>query len=182
MRMIAAFDITQALGWAAALVGVVSFQARRRETVIVLLAASCLLWTSHYVALGMSAGAIFNFIAMLRGLTAIIRHPWVRRGVLLFIPLIWTVALLTAKQPIDYIPPLAMTMSTLAQASSRVVWLRLFMGLSSPPWLTYAILAGSQGGIANELLNMGSVALSLYRYHLRPRLAARAARRRGRLA
>jgi len=180
--MIAAIDIAQALGWAAALVGAVSFQARRRETVIVLLAVSCLLWTTHFAALGMSAGAIFNFIALLRGLMAMLRHPWVRRGVLGFIPLIWAVAVLTAKQPIDYIPPLAMTMSTLAQASTRVVWLRLFMGLSSPPWLTYSILAGSQGGVANELLNMGSVALSLYRYHLRPRLAARAARRLGRSA
>jgi len=180
--MTAAFTITQAIGWAAALVGVLSVQAHRRETVIALLALSCLLWTTHFIALGMAAGAIFNFIALLRGLTATIRRPWVRNGVLAFIPLIWTVAALTAKQPIDYIPPLAMTMSTLAQASSRVGWLRLFMGLSSPPWLTYSILAGSQGGVANELLNMGSVVISLYRHHLRPRLAARAARRLGRAA
>ena len=168
-------EIAQAFGWAAAIVGMLSYQAKSREQVCFLLAASCLLWVAHYIGLGAMSGAIFNFIGLVRGLIAMGRHPLARRGLLLFIPLLWVVAFFTAHQALDYVPPLAMTLSTLAQASSRTLHLRLFMALSSPPWLTYALLNGSQGGVANELLNMTSAGLSLYRFHLRPWLAARRA-------
>ncbi len=169
-------EIAQALGWAAALVGMLSYQAKTREQVCFMLAASCLLWTVHYIGLGAMSGAIFNTIGLVRGLIAMGRSPLVRRGLLLFIPLLWLVAYLTARQPLDYVPAIAMTMSTLAQSSSRTLRLRLFMALSSPPWLAYAFVTGSQGGIANELLNMSSAGLSLFRFHFRPWLAERKAR------
>lgn len=166
-------DLAQILGWAAVAAGAVAYQAKGRRGVILLLSLSCLLWCLHFIGLGAPAGAIFNGLALLRGVTALVDHPRARRGVLLFIPVVWVVSLVTAHQPIDYIPPVAMTMSTIAQASLRVLRLRLFMALSSPPWLVYAFSVGSHGGVANELLNMTSAGISLYRYHLRPWLASR---------
>ena len=59
--------------------------------------------------------------------------------------------------------------STLAQATPRVLHLRLFMLASSPLWFAYAALCGSQGGMAYEILNSLSNLIGLYRYHLKPR-------------
>lgn len=171
-------ELAQGFGWGAALVGMLSYQAKSREQVCLMLALSCLLWVIHYIGLGAVSGAIFNSIGLVRGLIAMGRSPLVRRGLLLFIPLLWCVAYLTAQQPLDYVPAIAMTMSTLAQSSSRTLRLRLFMALSSPPWLAYAFITGSQGGVANELLNMSSAGIALYRFHFRPWLAVRRAARR----
>jgi hypothetical protein len=161
-------EYAQGVGWLAMTVGIVSFQPRKRWHVNSLQALCSLLWAGHYLAIGADAGAIFSGIAFLRGLISLVRHPRVGLVVASFLPLIWALAMVTANGPIDYIPPVAMTMSTLAQASPRVLRLRLFMALASPPWLTYAFLMGSQGGMANESFCLASNVIALYRYHFRP--------------
>lgn len=164
-------DWVQAVGWTAAAVSVLSYQAKGRDGVLLMQAVSCLLLIVHYIGLESPVGAMFNLLAMLRGLTALINRPWRRFLVLGFLPLSWGLTAVTAHHLVDLLPALAITCSTVAQASVQVLRLRLFMLASGPLWFLFAMLAGSQGGMAMELLNIGSNGVALYRYHWRaPRI------------
>ena len=171
MSLLSSLDWVQALGWAAAVVSLLSYQGKGRMTVIWLQVASCLLLVIHYIGLGAPIGALFNFLALLRGLVALVDRPWRKGAVLGFIPLLWLVAVYSHQDGKDLIPAVAMTFSTLAQATPRVLSLRLYMLVSSPLWFAYALLCGSQGGMAYEILNSLSNLTGLYRYHLFPKSA-----------
>jgi|GEM_PF-5088540 len=175
MNPLLPMEWVQAIGWAAAGISLLSYQFHRRPVVILLQVASCLLLVVHFILLQAPAGAVFNFLALLRGGVALTERPWRRFAVLAFIPILWGTAFATAQDWKDLIPAVAMTCSTLAQASPKILHLRLFMLASSPPWFLFSALSGSQGGMAYEILNSLSNLLGLYRYHLKPRLAEQAA-------
>ncbi|MBY0431448.1 MAG: YgjV family protein [Rhodospirillales bacterium] len=161
-------ETAQAFGWMAAAIGILSFQAKRREWLIALQAAACVLWATHFHGLGAIAGLVFNVMALARNLIAlsIHRHVAVRWVLLAFVPAVWAVSAATWSGPADIIPPIAMTFSTLAQASRNVLRLRLLMLGASPCWLAYAALTGSHGGLVNESLNIVSITVGVLRHHV----------------
>ncbi|HVI49667.1 MAG TPA: YgjV family protein [Candidatus Sulfotelmatobacter sp.] len=173
MALLDAFNWVQAIGWAAAVVSLLSYQAPGRGMVIALQIVSCLLLVAHYVGLGTPVGAVFNFLALLRGLAALWNNRWRRHLVLGFLPLLWGVAIVSHQDWKDLIPAMAMTFSTFAQAAPRILNLRLYMLASSPLWFAYAALCGSQGGMAYEILNTLSNGTAIFRYHLLPWFARR---------
>lgn len=165
--------IVQAIGIAATGVQIASYQAARRETVIAWQAVGCALWVLHFTGLGAIAGAVFNILAGLRGVMAILgaRWPALRRCLWLFLPAIWAVSAATYQGPLDLLPAVAVTFSTLAQISRKVLSLRLFMLAGGPLWLTYSILTGSWGGMINESSSIVSNLIGIFRHHVLKRPA-----------
>ena len=169
-KLFMSMDVVQLVGWAAAVVGVLSFQARRRQVLIALQLGCCVLWMAHFQLMAAPAGALCNALALARGLVALRagRSAAWRWAVLAFLPLVWGLALADAAGPLDWLPPLAMTFSTLALACRGLLPMRLLLLGSGPCWLAYEATIGSQGGVANELLNMTSLLIGLWRHHRRP--------------
>ena len=67
--------------------------------------------------------------------------------------------------PIDLIPFIAFTVGTLAFWTNSAKMFRLSeIVCVSPAWLLYDILTGAYGGVLTELVILGSVFVSIYRF------------------
>lgn len=170
-------DLTQISGWIAALFVVASFQARNLPWLIGLQMIGYVFLATHFWLLGALSGFVITIIGIVRLMAAglLQRFPQYRRYFLLFLPLIWLACLLSARAWADLLPAIGYTLGTLAIWQRHILATRLLFLAAHPFWLAYNLLVGSHGGVAMEIVNLGSSTTAILRHHGNKRAAAGAA-------
>lgn len=160
-------DITQLTGWIAALFVVASFQARRLPWLIGLQMTGYVFLAIHFGLLGAVAGFVMTCIGIARLIAAglLPLHPHWRPWYLLFLPVIWLACWLSAANAADVLPAIGYTLGTLAVWQRNILRTRLLFLGAHPFWLGYNILVGSHGGVAMEIVNLGSSSTAILRHH-----------------
>lgn len=157
----------QALGFIALALQVLSMQAKSYKTMICMTVTSECLFGLQLVFLGAFTGAATNLMA---GVTNTIYYFCNKSGKkttvlqFCFSCLFIAVGILTWAGPISLLVIMAKVISTVAHGINRPKFIRVSRLISMPMWVIYDGLAGSIGGVINDLLVIVSSVVGLIRY------------------
>ena len=172
------FIISQVFGTVAACIIVSSFQFKDVRKLLVMQTLSSVLFALQFVFLGAYAGCICNVLGAFLRVAVYVRDkrgclPGERKGrTPLSSPWMWAfciafaaVGVVTYTGVIELIPPVAMIVFTYASWNADAKFIRkMNFFICSPMWLAYNIFNIAVAGIATEVLNMLSIAVSWYRF------------------
>lgn len=166
------FVIAQGLGIVATLCFLFSFQVKTNRRLYLLQAAGCLAFAAQFLILGALGGCVSQLFIIVRNmmLSMYNRWAWVRwKG---WVPIFLAGAVFltwwTWDGPVNLLPLIPMSAGTIALWTNNAGIIRLVnMCVCSPTWIIYDILVGAYSSIINEVVVIGSVILSIYRYGMK---------------
>lgn len=160
--------VAQIIGFLAAALGILCFQAKKGNQIIFFQAVACVLWVIHMVMLGAYTGAFLNGIFAIRGFLCSLRNKVKFLGSPLVPIISLTVIFLSEifiySSPYDILPLLGAVASTLALLQKEEKKIRIFSFFSSPCWLIYDGLNNSLAGVITEIFVMCSIIIALIRF------------------
>ena len=157
----------QALGFIALALQVLSMQAKSYKTMICMTVTSECLFGLQLIFLGAFTGAATNLMA---GVTNTIYYFCNKSGKkttvlqFCFSVLFIAVGILTWAGPISLLVIMAKVISTVAHGINKPKFIRVSRLISMPMWVIYDGIAGSIGGVINDLLVIASSLIGLFRY------------------
>ena len=159
----------QAIGALALILSLLSFQMRKRRTILLFQMLASLSCATSLIMLGGIAGGILDVIAFSRTLVFSLsdKYRWAGSKACLFsyFAIIVAVGILTWEY--GSIAPLfailGTLLSTLALFMKSERNIRLISLLVAPPWIAYNLIYSSCFGILNELIAMTSIIIALFR-------------------
>lgn len=165
----------QLIGFVAMGLGIGSYQARRRSTILTIQISASALWCLQFFLLSSWAGLINNALGMVRNAiyTQKGRWAWVRTP---FAPLAFIVLVIAAglfsfslEGPISLLPMVAMIIQTVAYSITNERTIRICSLFVSPLWLIYDAIQLSAAGVICESLTIISIIVALIRFHQKPK-------------
>ncbi len=147
----------------------ISFQIKANKKLFFMQLVGILMFMLQFVLLGALSGCFNLGIGALRNVMLMNykKVGWIRwKGwPWLFAAAYLAATMLTWKGPVSIFPFISMTSCTFAYWTNKPRPIRLAnLCVASPSWIVYDSIVGSWAGVVNELLSMGSVLLSIYRY------------------
>lgn len=144
------FNPAQLFGYAAFVLGVLSFLQKDDRRFKLYMSAECLAYVLHFALLGNPTAVASSVISVARSaLSLYTKAPWVAFAmVALNLALGWSLV----EQWWNWLPLLASCIGTLALFLLSGIRMRLTMLLGTGCWLVNNILSGSIGGTALELV------------------------------
>ena len=165
----ALFIIAQSVGFIALGIAMLSFQAKRRITMLSMQTVSNLLWMLHYLLLGnIMSAVIANLIGIVRNIIYGLRGKY-KFADSKIIPIASIIAFLisgvfTYTNPFDILPTLAMVFASIAFFVKEERIIRYISVLVGVCWLTFGIYAGSIAGIISDGSTLISIIIAIIRY------------------
>lgn len=168
--------IAQAIG-IAAMVGIVgSFQQKTHKAAVAWQCAGSALFVVNMLMLGAISGALMNLVGAVRSLLFMNRekiknHIKVYVGV--FLAIIWIFYFMVftvfekevtpANIILELLPTIGMSITTVGFSMKKAKNVRVAGLLNSPPWLIYNAASHTIGGVLCELLNCTSIIIGFIR-------------------
>ena len=171
MKMFANF-----LGILAVAAFVSSYQLKLRRGIIILNAASRILYVAQYLLLGAFEGALLDVVAFFVSLLCQCRERgFVKKHLAIAIVLsnvvVVAAGMLTYKNVFSLLPILGVIFETLALWLTREKSIRLLSLLGAPFWLAYNLLNSAYGSAIGNVITVVSITAALIRYDLPKRAA-----------
>lgn len=161
--------LVQAIGYIGVVLFIISYQVRSNRKLFLFQMLGSMAFCFQFLLLSAYSGSLNLLIIIVRNimLSKYNDLKWVRRKEWVFVlsGLSTIVLLLTWSGLMSLLPFAALVGTTIgywANNAQKIRFANLVCG--SPSWLLYDILIGSWGGITNELITLGSILLSIYRY------------------
>lgn len=170
LKTIPGIILVQSIGFIAMALGSLSYQQKNRTGTLVFQGIASVFWMSQLFLLGAWTGAILNLINIFRGflLAGKEKHKWIGSAYTLScILLIFAVAGIFSYYldgPISLLPTIASFVQTFGLYSSDEKKLRIICMSGSFFWLTYNAIVFSIAGVLCEVLNVGSIFISFWRF------------------
>jgi len=161
--------IAQAIGFLALLLSLISFQMRRRGTVLIFQMLASISCAISLIMLGGIAGGILDLIAFSRTFVFSLsdKYKWAgsRACLFFYFILIIAVGILTweAGSIATLFAILGTLLSTLALYMKNEQRLRIISLFVGPCWIAYNLIYSSCFGILNEIIAMTSICIALVR-------------------
>ena len=151
-----AAPLTQAVGLAGTAAGMSWPLFRGRLGILLGQLAACMAFAVHFALLGATTGAVMNALASAQVLAAIPlgARPGFRLVYLGLLPVIAVGAALTWNGGPSLFAALGLAFVSLGRYQTRVVPLRLFMGVALPCWFVHNALIGSVPGMISDVVGM----------------------------
>ena len=168
----------QTLGFIALALQVLSMQAKSYKTMICMNVTAECLFGIQLIFLGAYTGAATNLMA---GATNTIYYFCNKSGKkttvlqFCFSGLFIAAGVLTWAGPISLLVIMAKVISTVAHGINKPKIIRISRLFSMPMWVIYDGLAGTIGGVINDLLVIVSSVIGLFRYDRKKAVAAESA-------
>lgn len=164
--------IPQMIGILAVITFLLSYQQKKRRSIILLNALSRVLYILQYLLLGAYAGAVLDILGTLSSLVAAKKEiGFVKRhtaAVLVSINLLIVAAGLAVcflnQSPLDLLPIAGVLLHTSAFWLSDERIIRRVSLLGSPFWLAYNLASRAYGSAVGDLLTMVSIIMAMARY------------------
>ena len=162
------YVIAQVIGLIAMGCGIISFQSKKRISILVLQTTSNFLWVLQYLLIGAYSAVVANALGIIRNVIYLFRgkSKFADSKIvpLVFIGLFVISGIITYETPFDILPVIAMVFSTVAffvTNENKIRWLSIAVTLS---WLTFGISAGSISSMISDGTNFISIVVALIRY------------------
>lgn len=160
--------LIQLIGFAAMLLVIISYQAKKRTIILLIQILSSTLWAIQFLLLGGITGAALNILAIIRALIYMQKdkYAWTNS---LWLPIgssivFVTVGIITYESLISILPMIAMVIASFALFVRDERKIRLMSLGISPPWLIYDAFSGSVAGVISEVFTICSIIIALIRY------------------
>lgn len=157
----------QAVGFAAMVLLVSSFQMKTRQKILALQLVSETLWVTHYALLGAYTGMALNLVAAARCFVYAKRETkkWADKPLIpwLFFASAVIVALLSWTGPASLLPMTSVCITSFVAWSKRPVIIRVFSIPGCICWFVFNLLSGSYAGVVTEVLNITSIIAGIIR-------------------
>lgn len=157
----------QAVGFAAMVLLVSSFQMKTRQKILGFQLVSETLWVTHYALLGAYTGMALNFVAAARCFVYAKRETkkWADKPIIpwLFFTAAVIVALLSWTGPASLLPMASVCITSFVAWSKRPVIIRVFSIPGCACWFVFNLLSGSYAGVLTEILNISSIVAGIIR-------------------
>ena len=161
---------TYVFGFCAMGFAILSFQTKKRITIITMQLVSHVFWILYFTFNGAFVGAVLNIISMLRCIIFSFKdeHKWAKSYFWLafFIAISLFVTMLTWSKWYDIFPIIGMIVLTFGFYMSSEKNIRILSLVGYPMWLTYGICTLSYVAIVNDGICFISLIISFIRYHL----------------
>lgn len=162
--------LIQAIGFVAMTFGCLSFQCKKRSSIILVQSLASVIWTLQLSLLGAYTGAAQNAITVFRGILLANKdkHAWISSRITLFatmVPYVLCGVFTWRYEGIwVFVPILASCIQSVALFSDNKTFLRRTSIIVSALWLIYNVKVVSIAGIACEITVITSIIISLFRY------------------
>ena len=157
----------QAVGFAAMVLLVSSFQMKTRQKILAFQLVSESLWVTHYALLGAYTGMALNIVAAVRCWVYAKRETkkWADKPLIpaAFFAAAIVVALLSWTGPASLLPMTSVCITSFAAWSKRPVIIRVFSIPGCVCWFVFNLLSGSYAGVLTEILNITSILTGIVR-------------------
>lgn len=159
--------IAQIIGIVALGVTIVCYQLNSQKKILIAqILASCL-FTANLALLGGMSGALLNIHGICRALTFYQRgrRKWADSPAVVWFYIIAgaVCVAVTYKSPIDILPLIGQTCTTVALFMKDPAKIRRITLPSPPCWLIYHLSTGNIGGVLNEIFVIGSIIVGIVR-------------------
>ena len=162
--------LIQAIGFVAMAIGILSFQRKKRASIIAFQMTASTLWSLQFLLLGGYTGAIQNALNIARGFVLVQKrkHKWADSYVTLAVIILCFAAsgfITVGIEGVWALLPIAASIaSSFALFADKEELLRKLSLIVSPLWLIYNIHTLSIAGIVAETLTIISIFVALYRF------------------
>lgn len=162
----------QAVGILAVITFLLSYQQKKRGNIIMLNAASRVLYIVQYIMLGAFEGAALDILGTVSSIAAQNKDKGfikkqVRLTCIAVNALILAVGLLLYKNIFSLFPIMGVLLHTSAFWLSDEKTIRRVSFLGSPFWLVYNLASNAYGSALGDALTMLSIGIAIYRYDIR---------------
>ena len=161
--------IPQAIGILAVALFLISYQQKKRQSIILFNSASRALYVLQYLLLGAFEGAVLDILGMLSAILAGKKHtPFFRRHeiwiVILLDALMVLVSILLYKNIFSLVVLVGILLHSTALWINNEKRIRITSILGSPFWLTYNLASHAFGSAIGDVLTMGSILIAMIKY------------------
>lgn len=163
----------QLIGFVAMGMNIFSFQAKRRNTILLIQIAGSILWCLQFSLLASTAGLINNLLGIARNTVYSQKERWAwvssRAVPCTFILLVIAAGVysFTLEGPLSLLPMVAMIIQTVAYYITNEKTIRICSLFISPLWLVYDAIQPSLAGVICETFTIVSIFIALFRYRER---------------
>lgn len=169
--------LVQAIGIAAMVFNILSYQHKNQKMVILFQLTGATLFAVHFAFLGAVVGAILNAVAVFRAIVFLFRErlhtdhiAWTIAFEIIFVASYILTFKVFDKEPtvwnfiLEFLPVIGMTALTLAYRCKDAKAIRRYGLISSPAWLIYNIANFSIGAICCEAISLISIVVGMIRH------------------
>lgn len=161
--------IIQGIGFIGVACFILSYQIKSNKALYLMQMAGSGLFCVQFLLMGAYSGCLNLVVIMIRNilLTKADDWKWIQwKGWVGVITAVCIVILyFTWAGPLSLLPFIALVAATIGYWTNNAQKIRLAnLVVSCPAWLVYDIAVGSIGGVINEIVTMGSIVVSIYRY------------------
>jgi len=165
--------IPLSVGIAAVTLYLLSFQLKKRRSIIIVNTVSKLLYIIQYCLLGAFSGAVLDVIGALAGVVSErAESGFLKRHLRLigvgFSLLTVAAGLLLYENIFSLFPIVAVVLQIIAILSVREKSIRIITLASTPFWFTYNLTSRAYGSVIGDISTAVSIVISLVRYRKRP--------------
>ena len=162
------FIAAQAIGFVATGIGIASYQAKRRYTLLVMQTTSNMMWLIHYLMLGSLSAVFANLIGIIRNIVYSFRgkYKFVESKLVpaAAIAACLITGIFTYNGPFDTLPIIGMMLASVAfyiEDEKIIRYISIFIALS---WITFGIYARSIASVVSDGMTLISVIVAIFRY------------------
>ncbi len=160
--------IGQIVGFVAIAVAFISFQAKRRASILIIQSVANVIWAIHFFMIGSFAGAVVNAYCVVRNLIYAQKDRWRWVGSWITPAAVAigavTISVISANSWIDYLLLPSTIVSSLAFYLNDEKKIRAFSIFVAASWLVYNIIEFSISGMCAELFNLTSITVAIIRF------------------
>jgi hypothetical protein len=143
------FSLAQLVGYAAFLLGVLSFLQRDDRRLRAMIGAQAFSYAVHFLLLGSTVAALASLVTCTRALLSLVTRS--RRVAVAILAVNLVIGLCTVRSAVGWLPVCATTAGTIAFFWFEGLAMRLILLGSTFCWLTNNLVVGSIGGTMLEL-------------------------------
>ncbi len=162
--------LIQGIGFLALIFVILSFQKKKRVTILLLMFVGLLLFVVHYSLLKAWIGALMNLIEVCVVFVSYKKETekWAKQKFwpYIFIACYIAVGLFTAKTTTDFLPIIAQIFGAIAVWQKNPKTIRFIMLIPRPLWFFYNFIVGSYAGMLTELFILTSVLVGIIRFDI----------------
>ena len=165
----------QIIGVIAVLSMIISFTRRQRRQILVWQIIVTVLWTVHFLLLGVPTGAATNGSLIVRNIIFHYKEDkkWAQSSFWLrfFIAVAVVIGILTGDSALSILPVVGSILSTVSMWMKKPLHIRLLTLPVSVCWIIYNAVSGSVAGVCNEVIAIVTILSAVVRIDLPARKA-----------
>lgn len=168
--------LVQAIGIIAMVFNTLSYQQKKRSSVIAMQMVGTFLFSIHFFLLGATMGGILNALSAVRAVIFLNKEKlhaerigWFLGFLAVYVLSYWMTFAVFGTEPtavnliLELLPVIGMVAITISFRLSDAGAIRKFALISSPCWLVYNIANMSIGAIICEVLSLSSILIGMLR-------------------